>query len=143
MYCCGVPPFDRETQNLPFSEECIVIQYTPLLKGLTEEQTKKQPITFVEWANILNDRINSVSETRPIVLSYHSFGTYIISTYLHLFPSKRVVGMIDLGGLPFTFPKEVQDIISSVDAVEIDDIEENLDNIFGMYLMEMEKKKGD
>ena len=51
--------------------------------------------------------------------------------------------MIDLGGLPFTFPKEVQDIISSVDAVEIDDIEENLDNIFGMYLMEMEKKKGD
>ena len=34
--------------------------------------------------------------------------------------------MIDLGGLPLSFPKEVQDIYSSIDAVKIEDIEENL-----------------
>ena len=50
--------------------------------------------------------------------------------------------MIDLGWLAFSFPKELQEILSSVDAVEIKEIEENLDTIFGMYLMQMEKKKG-
>ena len=51
--------------------------------------------------------------------------------------------MIDLGGLPLSFPKEAQDILYSIDAVEIEDIEENLENIYEMYLIEMKKKKGD
>jgi pimeloyl-ACP methyl ester carboxylesterase len=52
---------------------------------------------------------------KPVVLVYHSFGTYLVSTYFSLFPNNRVIAMIDIGGLPLRFHPELREIVSMMD----------------------------
>lgn len=103
VYCYGTPPYEDELKYVNLPGQTVFIIYTPALKGQTEEETKKLPYTFSDWAKIMNERINEASSTKPIILVYHSFGTYIVSTYLSLFPNNRVIGMIDIGGVPLRF----------------------------------------
>jgi pimeloyl-ACP methyl ester carboxylesterase len=49
------------------------------------------------------------------VLVYHSFGTYITSSYVYLFPSNRVIGMMDVGGAPLRFSPEIQESVAAMD----------------------------
>lgn len=54
-------------------------------------------------AKNLEIKINQKSKTKPLVFVYHSFGTYLASTYFSMFPQNRIVGMIDIGGAPIRF----------------------------------------
>ena len=74
------------------------------------------------------------------MVAYHSFGTYIVTTYLHLFPSKRIIGMIDLGGLPLRFTKEIQGLTASIDPFSLEQIEEMKNEIYSIYKTELTAK---
>jgi pimeloyl-ACP methyl ester carboxylesterase len=66
------------------------------------------PTQWDEQANILNETINNCSKTKPLVFVFHSFGTYIASSYFHLFPHDRIIGLIDIGGAPIRFNPYLQ-----------------------------------
>lgn len=51
----------------------------------------------------LHKKIQSCSPNKPIVFIYHSFGTYILASYLELYKPDRVIGMIDMGGAPIRY----------------------------------------
>lgn len=65
----------------------------------------------------MEEKINQASKTKPVILAYHSFGTYIVSTYLEFFPKNRVIGMIDIAGLPLRFHPELHEVVYNLDAI--------------------------
>lgn len=43
------------------------------------------------------------SKDKPLIFIFHSYGTYIASTYFDLYASDRIVGIIGIGDAPIRF----------------------------------------
>lgn len=64
----------------------------------------------------MDQKINAASTTKPIVLICHSFGAFIMSTYLSLYASKRIIGMIDLVGAPTRIHSFLAELLLVIDS---------------------------
>jgi|688.fasta_scaffold1660926_1 predicted alpha/beta hydrolase family esterase len=81
-------------------------------------------------ASMLHKRINEVSKTKPIIMIYHSFGTYIFAQYCQMFKNDRIIGLIDVGGAPIRFYPVARTLMIDMKDVSIGFIRENIDIVF-------------
>lgn len=99
------------------------------------------PTQWEEQAKFLHTKINNCSKTKPLVFIFHSFGTYTVAAYFHLFPHDRIVGIIDIGAAPIRFYPFLQEFIRGMEPMEWQDIKQNIDFVFDHYI-EANKKIG-
>lgn len=71
-------------------------------------------------ATVLHIKINEVSKTKPIIMIYHSFGTYIFAQYCQMFKNDRIIGLIDIGGAPIRFYPIARTLMIDMKNVSID-----------------------
>lgn len=70
-----------------------------------------------------------MSPSKPIILVYHSFGTYIAASYCQKFKNERIIGIIEVGGAPIRFYPVLTKFICNVKDVPIDVIRDNLEAV--------------
>lgn len=56
--------------------------------------------------------IEKCSKTKPIVFVNHSFGTIVLSTYFTMYSTDRVIGIIDIGGVPITMYPVIKKLLN-------------------------------
>jgi predicted alpha/beta hydrolase family esterase len=72
----------------------------------------EEQIDFFVLAQQLHKKISEGSKDKPIIMVYHSFGTYIFANYCRFFSYDRIVGIIDIGGAPIRFYPVIQTFFS-------------------------------
>jgi pimeloyl-ACP methyl ester carboxylesterase len=88
------------------------------------------PRDFVAVAQLLHEAIGRASKDKPIVVVYHSFGTYIFAQYCQIYKNDRIIGIIDAGGAPIRYYPTVKKFVRDTNAVSLDFLKENLETIF-------------
>lgn len=76
--------------------------------------------------------VESIDQKKKIIVVYHSFGTYLFSNYVHLYPehSKRICGIIDIGGVPITMYPEIKRLVYTLQDASMDFMVENADLVY-------------
>lgn len=78
------------------------------------------PRDFAAIAQLLHEAIGKASKNKPIVVVYHSFGTYIFAQYCQMFKNDRIIGIIDAGGAPIRFYPVAKTFVRDTKAVSLD-----------------------
>lgn len=66
------------------------------------------------------------SADKPIVMLYHSFGSYIAIQYLKHFPTHRIIGLIDIGGVPIRSYKILNEYHEKYSSKILEEIRKNI-----------------
>ena len=77
--------------------------------------------------------------TKRLVFVCHSFGCYVFAVYCQMFRTDRIIGIIDVGGVPIRFYPLIKEQINLIK--NIGKIEKNVDKIYD-EVTEENKKKG-
>lgn len=81
-------------------------------------------------AQLLHEAIGKKGKDKPIVVIYHSFGTYIFAQYCHMFKNDRIIGVIDVGGAPIRFYPILKSYLKDTNSISVEFLKENLEMIF-------------
>lgn len=87
------------------------------------------PYDLESVAKMLHEDISKKGD-KPIVMVYHSFGTYIFAQYCQMFKNDRIIGIIDVGGAPIRFYPIIKSYVRDTNAISVEFLKENLDIIF-------------
>ena len=99
LYVClhGIPVLKKQFQALELPGYCLYYKVLPFSKKVLEQDDYT---CIKEEVERLHQLIYNMSKSKPIVFVSHSFGEYTLAAYLQQYPTKRVVGMISIGGPP-------------------------------------------
>jgi predicted alpha/beta hydrolase family esterase len=78
--------------------------------------------SFKEEAHRLHKLIEQTFSSKPIVFVTHSFGDYILASYFHLYKNERVIGIINIGGIPIRSYPRIRFCLSFVNEKEWEEI---------------------
>lgn len=68
-------------------------------------------ISIESEAKNVAEIIDKVPRDRKIIIVFHSFGSFVVSAYSHLYDQSRIFGLIDIGGIPITMYKVLKNIL--------------------------------
>lgn len=69
------------------------------------------------------------------MIIFHSFGSFIVAAYMHLYGGKRVHGIVDIGGIPISMYRVFKEVVSNMILnLGYEMIEENAEFVYQKYL---------
>ena len=90
----------------------------------------------------LDELIRSIDPNKKIVLVYHSFGSFVLGTYLNVYGLKHLKflkGMIEISGSPIRFYMAARSLGSFVLSFQFQDLLEEGDSIHKFFMSSMKQ----
>ena len=143
LYVCiqGVPPWPDEYDYITFPGQVLKWRCNCTYDNVSDEELKVMKTDWKTQADSIHQLILSANNDKPIVFTYHSFGTFFWIAYLHFYPQiiKRTVGIIDLGGAPIRFYPLLKETLTIYDQITMEDFDENLDTFYELSQARLKK----
>lgn len=72
----------------------------------------------------LSKIIDKINPNRKIIIMFHSFGSFLVLSYLKNFGDKKIAGLIDMGGIPITMYSIARDGIKLLESLSMEQLGE-------------------
>lgn len=105
-------------------------QYIEILKNASIENEARK------IANI----ISKVPKEKKIIMMFHSFGSFIVAAYSHIYKGDRIFGFVDIGGIPIRMYTVLKQTLKDmIYGIGYSSIEQHADFIFNEYVKHAKK----
>lgn len=96
-------------------------QYIEILKTVSIENEAKN----------LAKIISKVPKEKKIIMMFHSFGSFIVAAYSHIYKGDRIFGFVDIGGIPIRMYTVLKQTLKNmIYGIGYSNIEEHADFMF-------------